>query len=94
MPRPGDADNAEPSVSAASTPSTPIATGGVMRCCLAHPLPVDAPAGTTAPCRYCEDGLRLVVDPKDGTVSWQAAWITLGHGWRKTESATAGSADA
>jgi hypothetical protein len=71
-----------------SSPATTIAIGGVMRCCLAHELPVDAPVGTTAPCRYCEDGLRLVADPTDGALFWQAAWITLGHGWRKTDAAT------
>jgi len=63
---------------------TRMLIGGLFRCCGDFVPPEDAPIGTTIPCKHCSsDGVVLVMHD-DGEPVWQAAWITKGHGWRKT----------
>lgn len=64
---------------------TRVAIGGVFRCCLDVEFPSDASLGTTIPCRHCRDGGMRYVMQDDGEPAWEAAWITLGHDWRRQQ---------
>ena len=61
-----------------------IEIGGLFRCCLDNDLPSHPQLGETVPCKHCHDGLRYV-ERDDGERVWQAAWRTLGDGWRERE---------